>query len=526
MTMTSTQIPSLQVGIFANDLCISFRIIMQEVLDAFVFQTLAEAKEVHAQVPQEDLKSIYEQGIRSINSWDTNLKDRYRAQIVSQYRQITQLYRHIFIMYVEEMYSQSLGDVTVRVNIPSMTNMIYTFIRMACNNPVVHQGEYVSSMQFMGRVLFVESIIRRTLYELLVQQNNIKGVSVSQHKPASPAKRDTSTKSGVTVYSEEDVHSHDLAMGQPHKAPTSVTRPKAKSPPLSMQELSERLSKNSSSALEGTVPPMPSMHSSSLQAPAFGSPKAASPVIITPVPQPSSELRFFESPIAAQPQTPVAPSPSFKAPSPAPAAPAAPSPSPLPSSAAPAAPAAPAPPPLPSSAAPAPSPLPSPAAPSPSLTAPLPSSAAPSLAPPPSRALTPATASVKSLPTQVTTTVAPSVSLPPEPRNLFSIASKPTTTAAASEREPIFELASQFTAHKPHGESFPEARRTNGSMAGDVDSLQLLPSDQDYQEEVKRLFDTTTTNTITPFDSVTNIAGAATSNHHNIRKSLFFPPQV
>jgi hypothetical protein len=63
-------------------------------------------------------------------------------------------------------------------------------------------------------------------------------------------------------------------------------------------------------------------------------------------------------------------------------------------------------------------------------------------------------------------------------------------------------------------------------MAGDVDSLQLLPSDQDYQEEVKRLFDTTTTNTITPFDSVTNIAGAATSNHHNIRKSLFFPPQV
>lgn len=502
--MASTQIPSLQVGIFANDLCISFRIIMQEVLDAFVFQTLAEAKEVHSQVPQEDLKSIYEQGIRSINSWDTNLKDRYRAQIVSQYRQITQLYRHIFIMYVEEMYSQSLGDVTVRVNIPSMTNMIYTFIRMACNNPVVHQGEYVSNMQFMGRVLFVESIIRRTLYELLVQQNNIKGVSVSQHKPASPAKRDTSTKSGVTVYSEEDVHSHDLAMGQPHKVPTSVTQPKAKSsPPLSMQELSERLSKNSSTALEGTVPPMPSMHSSSLQAPAFSPPKAASPVIITPVPQPSPELKFFESPISAQatpkPQTPAAPSPSLKAPS---SSPAAPSPSP---------------------AAPSPAPSPSPADPSP---APLPSPAAPSPAPSPSPALPPVTASVKSLPTQVTTTVAPSVTLPQEPQNLFSIASKATTTAAASEKEPIFELASQFTAHKPHGESFPEAKRTMGSMTGDVDSLQLLPSDQDYQEEVKRLFDTATTNTITPFDSVTNIAGAATSNHQNIRKSLFFPPQV
>jgi hypothetical protein len=58
-------------------------------------------------------------------------------------------------------------------------------------------------------------------------------------------------------------------------------------------------------------------------------------------------------------------------------------------------------------------------------------------------------------------------------------------------------------------------------MDQNVDSLELLPSDQDYAEEVKRILDSNPSDTITPFDSVTNVANG-TQKQKAIPTPLFF----
>lgn len=469
--------PSMQAGIFGNDLCISFRIVLQEVLDNFVYKILADAKELSKKDPG-STQIMFERGVRSVNSWDTQLKERYRAQVVAQYRQIAQLYRHLFLMYVEEMYHESLGDITVRVSIPSLSNMLYTFVKLACNNPAVYTGEYVATMPYMGRILFVETTIRRTLYELLVQQNNIKGITTS--KPAanpdvsspmsSPLTRNSRPPSRVAVVEEDHVVSHELAMG--HNEPPKPQKPQK----LNMQALSEKLSRisngsDSTNSVSSTSKPrtpsvaMPSMHSSTLEQPAFNDQSKASFKFFDTAPTDTSttskpQLLIVKSPHASPPPV-VSPAPPPTAPSAA------------------------------SSVQPAAS------------TA---SIAAPSLGA--------VSASAASLVISEAKTAA-------EPSNAGQTIKDTATT------EPIFEIASQFTAHKPAGQSLPmpDVSRLAEQNDGQLDSLQLLPSDQDFGGEVRRLLDSNTnTNSITPFDSVTNIGSAAKPPQGQVRKSLFLPP--
>jgi hypothetical protein len=204
-----TAVAPVQVGIFSNDLCIGYRIIMHELLDSHVFRVYEAAKTIHKRKKDEEFRPMFERGMKSINAWDTQLKEQYRAQTLAQYRQLTDLYHHIYLMYVQEMYDQSMDDVTVRVNIPALASMLYLFLKLACNHNVILSGEYITTMNFPARVLFVETILRRLMYELLVQQNNIK--SISANAPSSS--RRSRQQKNISVHSEGDVVSADMNVG-------------------------------------------------------------------------------------------------------------------------------------------------------------------------------------------------------------------------------------------------------------------------------------------------------------------------
>ena len=99
------------------------------------------------------------------------------------------------------------------------------------------------------------------------------------------------------------------------------------------------------------------------------------------------------------------------------------------------------------------------------------------------------------------------------------------------QQEPVFDVASQFTAQRPGGQALPMPRLSTYTQEdGAIDSLQLLPSEQDFGGEVRRILDSATTNSITPFDSVTNIGSASRPPVQPPnpvgRKSLFMPPPV
>ena len=176
--------PSLQAGLFRQELCITLRVVLQEVLDDFVHQVLARARELHPG-DAHTIQKTFECGVRSVTVWDAQMRDQIRAQTVTKYRSIADLYQHCYLTFIEEMYGDTLADVSVRVVVPALSVMLHTFFKTACTDRAMVSGEYVTSMSHMGRVLFVETVIRRTMYELLIQHQNIK--QMSSVKPAVPA---------------------------------------------------------------------------------------------------------------------------------------------------------------------------------------------------------------------------------------------------------------------------------------------------------------------------------------------------
>ena len=268
--------PSMQAGIFTNDLCISFRIILHELLDILCSKsstTLGLAADGAS-------ASSSTSAACGQSTWDTQLKDRYRAR-VWRCRQITQLYRHCYLMYVE-MYSESLNDVTVEW--PSVA-FVDAVPSSRCR-ATTRASPASTSRRCRLWAGCCCSALRRTLYELLVQQNNIKGISTSNPAQApspavsspasSPLARSSRPPSRGAVVEADEMHSHEIAMGQPDAAGR----------PMNMEALSSRLSRSTASVASpppeaaASPPPkpppvaMPSMHSSVLQQPAF-SPNSA-----------------------------------------------------------------------------------------------------------------------------------------------------------------------------------------------------------------------------------------------------------
>lgn len=218
MLGSSLKSPSVQVGIFTNELCIVFRDVMEQILCNFVNRMYITAKDFQRSKGG-SLDRLFRISLGTVNTWDIASRDRYQAQVISTYKHMSDLYKNIYLMFIGEMYSQALGKVSVSVNIPSIGTMLYTFLRLACAEEAILRGEYNLKMSFAEKIFLVESLIRRMLYELVVQQNNVKGISVKHNNI------DTSQKQGypvMTIQKEDEIHSHDISVGHPHIVPTTT----------------------------------------------------------------------------------------------------------------------------------------------------------------------------------------------------------------------------------------------------------------------------------------------------------------
>jgi hypothetical protein len=357
-----------------------------------------------------------------------------------------------------------------------MSVMLHTFLKTACMHNTVLRGEFVNSMSFMGHVLFVETIIRRSLYELLVQQNNIKSITVEDRKE----QEHKVEKGRMSVHSASDhVMSNDLSMRQPLRKPRMVTPTTASGSQTSLGKFWKSPS-NSSVQFE----------------PVFQSPQTSETILPHPVPVASVAVAAASAAIkaAAAVKTAVAvktapPSvhDAFQTTAFSPAS---------------------------RVAAPV---VFSPA----SVVA---ATTSPAAAAAPKTITSPVKQLVTISETHVTTSQLP----PTVPSELQTSQAVVVSNGPVKVDVPATPVAAsvhaEFTPHKPGGKSLPVPRVSlvdRNNMDQNVDSLELLPSDQDYAEEVKRLLDSNPSDTITPFDSVTNVANG-TQKQKAIPTPLFF----
>lgn len=439
--------PSVSTGIFRHDLTITLRIIMQEVLDAHVYRMLRNARKAQ-KFKGGELPRLYEKAVLSINEWNDSNKEEQRGMVTSMYRQISDLYKHAYLLYLEAMYSQTFQNTTVNVKIPSLSSMVYTFLRKACNDSVVYTGEYLNQMPFAGRVMFVETVLRKTLFDLAIQRNNVRGISVARH----------TAPTALT-----DLQSHDMAVARPHQVPTASTPAGSTVNPMSMPSAHSSLMHDVFKEPSTVVTAAAAATASAVAATqAVAPPKRPTPVV------PS---------LASGPDLPAAPKPEGTASLPA---------------------------------------VPKKKEDTASLPAP-PKPAKEELKPAKEE---PKPAKEEPKPTKEE----------PKPTKEEAKPTKEEAKKAADlkELENIFELASQFTGRKPEGATLPKPKPMRGSdkeMEGKMDSLDLVPSEQDmpHHLEIQRILDAAT-GTMTPHESVSNIGGDQPTATGPPRKSVFMPP--
>ena len=165
---------NINVGIFNNELAANFLNIIIDVTDDFLFNCLAHADQISKSTRTDTtLQSIFIEGINSVKFWDQSHKDIFQAQVTAKNRQVVDLYHFCVLAYVKELYAQALSRVEVRIQRPSLASFLHTYIRTICTNRAVISGEYLK-MQYMPKRLFVENMIRATFYNVIVHQNSIK----------------------------------------------------------------------------------------------------------------------------------------------------------------------------------------------------------------------------------------------------------------------------------------------------------------------------------------------------------------
>lgn len=474
---------NMQVGIFTEELCISFRNILQETLEAFIARANTLAADIHATAQDgQAFETRLANGLMSVATWDSELKDRYCAQVASSYPQITELYRYAYLLYLKDMYSRHLNELTVRVSIPSLSTMLNTFLRLACSSPSMQSGEY-HSMKYWERVLFVEDMVRRMLYELVVRQNSVKGY-INRNAGlggATPAPMTTSRPPprlpDMSVQTD-GATSHDLVPPTPYQVPTDPSRPPSRPPSQPVW----------SHAAHQPAPQQPAPYASQATMPQLP-PRTHTPGNLTGVVRASAA--GAASAVGSAAGSGLAGSQGAASAGPAP-----PTPHTTPSAAG------------QGSGASAP--------PAFSFYGAIPAAATkhtgrhsiPLPRVPQQPAAAPSQTSNLSRVSEATSNGAPpagSVTSVPKPS---SVGGPPSMPGGLPQRAPAPPQVdpSKFTARRPTGSSLPDPHGAPG-VTHAIDDHDLAPSEQDYEGEVRRVLDNATTGTIMPHDSVSNIGG-------------------
>jgi len=445
--------PAVEQGIFSDDIAITFRNVMQLLLDSYLHTCLSIAK-TEAARHGVAIRDQYARGVRSVDKWGTIMRKVYRAGVVATHARIADMYGHVAILYCRAMYHDAHNTVQIDMTVPPLSTLLHTFLRIAADKDDIVQGPYLT-YKHRDKVLMVENLIRETLYQLLVINKNIKGVQEINDV----------NDAFNTVADMPNVVSEPVGIGIPARQPT---RPPAPQP---SQMASHVHRPGFPEPPTPYRPKHPTPHpvgpaAAAAAAVAVGGGIAAGTTAIPSVHSSALDIGFFDDPTpdpASVPGTPQRKSQVLE---------------------------------TPASEAPA---------------SEAPASEAPASEAPASEAPTLFAEPVVTEPVATEPVVVPNPAIPPViPSDLFSVISaRPTGKPRKQEPEPIFDVLDKFTARRPAGERLPLPIPVGSDNPNGLDTYDLQPSETDYADEVRRILEDATTATISPFDSVSHAGRGA-----------------
>ena len=304
---------SFRRGLFSDEINIMLAVLLEKILNTHVFSIYEAASAIFRREnrSRETFQAIYERGLQSITTWSSGVKERFKNQVVAQYPLINRMYAHAYLRLVNEYFSDATQTMEVRVMRPALSDMLHTFLVLACTDRRTLSGEIIVGQNACSAAIFVESLVRLTLYQLLFQSNNIRGIVT----------RGGTGAENVTASPSASVRSFELEPDTGHRSIATI-QPVASRPaepsggrdpfqpyqpdqPDRLIQPTEPNPTNHPDHPDRPAPPVPAPHvPPAVQSPTIQSPAVQSSATLEPAPEPTPE------PAAAQPAFVLAPLPA------------------------------------------------------------------------------------------------------------------------------------------------------------------------------------------------------------------------
>jgi hypothetical protein len=217
----------LQVGIFRDEYCILLADILREVFDSYQDTVLQVARDTIARAEADvKLNVAFSRAVRGVNDWSLRLRARFESNVVARYRQFMEFYEYVVVLFIQELYGQSMQKIEVHVQLPSLDVFLFSFMQRACNDRAVYTGEYITTMPYHARVLFVQRTLRMTLFELVVQQNAVRSYQEMPLAATAPAQIPGTQPRPASVLPAHEMRSTDVNMNPLHASHYAASPPK------------------------------------------------------------------------------------------------------------------------------------------------------------------------------------------------------------------------------------------------------------------------------------------------------------
>lgn len=163
---------SLHLGIFDDETCIAFRNVAIKILTQYLEKAHSIAVD-SASKRSTSVAKAYRIGIDYVKQWGDTQKRSYEAYLQTHYKHLYDLHRYTYVFYVQRMFGQMMKTNAVDVTVVSLAEMFHNFLVRCAEDPEI-TGFLEEPL--VSKTFFVESKIRDTLYDVVLQQNNVRGI--------------------------------------------------------------------------------------------------------------------------------------------------------------------------------------------------------------------------------------------------------------------------------------------------------------------------------------------------------------
>jgi len=159
-------------GIFEHEVCALFLEMTGNIAAQYLEAVRERAKRSAKSNTKTELE-CFQEGIKTVASWNDDVRSRYYIKAVAKYKTIEGVYRYTVYQFVNQVYSDELQRNRIRIHKPLLVRFLARHLALVCADKDVVSMKYFD-FDPVAAQLFNEKKARETLYNTVVQQECVE----------------------------------------------------------------------------------------------------------------------------------------------------------------------------------------------------------------------------------------------------------------------------------------------------------------------------------------------------------------